>query len=158
MNVSLEAIGQGDQKSTVTVTEQFGKPTSLASVTSVKGYSTVSLDVKPLDKQAGIEVGETIVMKIQALSKGTAPSTAVKLKMVVSPELEIVNISGPAKFHEYGNTIEFDEISALPTANSADFELKLKAIAPGDARFKVSAESNEMKSSISKEEAILILQ
>ncbi|MCA9041556.1 MAG: DUF11 domain-containing protein, partial [Planctomycetaceae bacterium] len=157
LNVTLEATAEGDQQSSVSVSETYGKPTSLASTTTVKGYSTVSLYVQPLDQNAGIEVGETVVMKVNAQSKGTSPSTAVKLKISVPPELEIINVKGPAKFHKYGNEIEFDEIGSLPLTQAANFELKLEAKSSGDVRFKVSAESNEMKSPVSKEEVILIL-
>ncbi|QDU81494.1 Large cysteine-rich periplasmic protein OmcB precursor [Polystyrenella longa] len=157
LSIQLEAIAEGDQQSTVTVSETHGKPTSLASTTQVKGYSTVSLSVQPLDQNAGIAVGETVVMKVHAESKGTSPSTAVKLKMTIPPEMEVINVKGPAKFHDNGNEIEFDEISSLPLSKSAEFELKLRAKSPGDVRFKVSANSSEMKSAVSQEEVILIL-
>ena len=157
LHVVLEAIAEGEQESKVTVSETYGKPTSLASMTSVKGYSTVSLLVKPLDEQAGVEIGETIVMNVQAQSKGTTPSTAVKLTMTIPEEMEIITIKGPAKFHIYDNRVEFEEIATLDLSKTADFELKLRAKAPGDVRFKVSAESTQMRSPVSQEEAILIL-
>lgn len=156
LQVNYKAIGTGSQESQIKVIEQFGTPNELISMTEVKGYSSIDVEVLPLS--GPVEIGEVINLHVQAKNRGPTPSTQVEISLTIPPELQLVELIGSPRYRQENDQVIFEPINSLAGNDLMKFDVRLKAKSAGDIRFKVSAHSNEMSKPVNHEEAFKILE
>ncbi|QDU64645.1 Large cysteine-rich periplasmic protein omcB precursor [Planctomycetes bacterium Pan216] len=140
----------GDQQCQA-VLRAFGETyakTELA--TKVRGTSRLAIHIDDLDDP--IESGKETIYEVRLLNEGTLPATNVRVSMTMSPELKAVAADGPSNNKAYQNILAFEPVPQLEPTGELVYRIKVVAQRKGDARLRVSAQTDEMSRPIISEE------
>jgi len=149
---TLEAGKTRTVKATVRC-DKIGKVTSTARVDycaemvdscsfEVKGIPAILLEC--VDAPDPNEVGSELTYTITVLNQGSAVGTSITINCTLPPEQEYVSSTGPTKAKASDKTVAFAPVPALAPKATAEFKVTVKAIAAGDARFKVELTSDQL--------------
>ena len=151
----LTFVLSGAEPGTFHTTSQIegscAEPASSSTITALKGISAIRLEV--IDQDDPIEVGNNVTYTIRVKNQGTAPGTNILLHCDLEDGMEYVDSSGPTKGSVNGSRLEFAPIEALEPQAERTWEVKIKASAAKDARFKVELNSAEMSRPVEETEA-----
>jgi len=90
--------------------------------------------------------------EVRVVNRGSVPCTNVQLQATVPDGLQPRDASGPAAHHVSGQTVTFDVLPRLASKADAVFRVKVRAMQPGDYRFRAQVSCDQIRSAISKEE------
>lgn len=108
------------------------------------------IGLEMVDTKDPVAVGEETSYVIQVLSQGQVPVTNVSIKTVLPKELKFVKATAPVDFQEAltpdgDQMILFKSIKKLDSAAEAKYEVFVRALKPGDVRFKVELIADHLK-------------
>jgi len=125
---------------------------SAAAQTVVKGIPALLLEV--IDVEDPVEVGKTETYRITATNQGTAVATNITIKAALETDfMEYVSSSGATKGQPAGAVIAFEPLSNLAPRAKALWEVRVKAIKPGDVRFRVTMNSDQLGRDVEETES-----
>jgi len=153
----------GSKSFTVTVTNRIpGQWTNVAWASSGslrkeasqptlwKGFAALLVEV--IDTQDPLLSNEETVYEIRVTNQGSAADNNILVKASFSGEVVPTDISvGQGKID--GNSIVFDTIPVLDAKNQVVFQVKAKAAKVGDARLRVTLQSDLLKTPVVEEES-----
>lgn len=145
----------GTQSSTVRVSVPNGEPAEATSQTIVEGFAALGVDVAGAD--GPVDVGEKVVLHVNARNKGTIAATNVVVTVDVPDQMAVLSIRGPGKHTQEGNQVQFGPIPMLEGRTAATCELVLQANKRGDSRIHVSLRADQIDKPLTREESVLIL-
>ncbi|MBT3380836.1 MAG: DUF11 domain-containing protein [Lentisphaerae bacterium] len=119
--------------------------------TTIMGIPAVLLEV--IDIEDPIEVGATETYVITATNQGTAADTNVRIRCELEPNETYVSSSGATAAHASGNVITFAPLPSLAAKAKAEWRVVVKAVKPGDVRFKATLTSDRLSRPIEETEA-----
>src|SRR4029077_16714094 len=91
--------------------------------------------------------------EIRVTNTGSKTETNLKLVCTIPDEMQFKTAQGPARFHEQGKDIVFDELPKLAPRADAIYRVMVKGIAAGDVRFRAQITStNFVKPGTGKKE------
>lgn len=147
----VSATGMADQQSPPACLEIKGVPGVLSEL---------------IDRGDPCPVGGQATYTIKITNQGSTPLTNLVVQCTVPPELKFLEAAGPdfvgspiASFDERTRTVRFKEFNGRPgqTGMAAGAELfyqvQVQAVRPGDARFRISIEADQLKKPIVDEES-----
>jgi hypothetical protein len=116
--------------------------------TTFKGATALRL--KMVDTRDPIAVGEETSYVIEVLSQGSLPATNVQIKAVVPAELALVTAKGPTNYQpgpprKDKQEIVFQPYASLEPAARITYEVFVKGVRPGDARFRVELTADQLR-------------
>jgi uncharacterized repeat protein (TIGR01451 family) len=143
-DVKLEvvAINPGEHHHHVTATAARGLKVDSEIMTRVEGLSAILLEV--VDTEDPIEVGADTAYEIRITNTGSKTETDIKLACVIPDKMLFKSAQGPCRFHEQGKEIVFEALPKLAPRADAIFRINVKALAPGDVRFKAQITSTNL--------------
>jgi uncharacterized repeat protein (TIGR01451 family) len=131
--------------------------------TTFKGAAALRL--KMVDTRDPIAVGEETSYVIEILSQGSLPVTNVQIKAVVPVELALVTAKGPTDYQpgpqlKGKQEIVFQPYPSLAPAERITYEVFVKGVRPGDARFRVTMTADQLRAGgpVFEEESTMIFQ
>lgn len=131
--------------------------------TLVRGASAMLLEM--IDTKDPIPVGGETSYTIRILNQGFVPVTNVVIKAIVPPELALVQAKGPVDNKAAGQTREgqvilYEPLPALEPGEKRDYEVFVKAVRPGDIRFKIEMTADQLRAGgpVHEEESTRIYQ
>jgi uncharacterized repeat protein (TIGR01451 family) len=98
------------------------------------GVSALLLEV--VDTEDPVEVGAETSYVILIRNQGTEPATNVHIEALVPEQMDVTRVTGPSDNRKEGRRILFSPLTLQPHSD-ARYVVYIRAIQPGDVRFKV---------------------
>jgi hypothetical protein len=111
-------------------------------ITRVEGLSAILLEV--VDTEDPIEVGADTSYEIRITNTGSKTETDIKLVCAIPEKMQLKSAQGPAHYQEQGREVIFEALPKLAPRADAIYRINVKAIAPGDVRFKAQITSTNL--------------
>jgi len=151
VSVTLRGRGLGKVTNTATVKAECTSPVSATATTDVIGVAAILLEV--VDITDPIEVGGNETYEITVTNQGSDYSTNVKINCVLEDTMQYISSDGPTKGTCIGKNVTFDSLISLAPKATATWKVVVKALSPGDVRFKVEMIEDCLKRPVEETEA-----
>jgi uncharacterized repeat protein (TIGR01451 family) len=148
------AVNPGEFHHKASAQAARGLKTETELLSRVEGLSAILLEV--VDTEDPIEVGGDTAYEIRITNTGSKTETDIKLVCTIPEKMEFKNSQGPCKSHAEGKVIVFDALAKLAPRADAIFRVNVKALQPGDVRFKAQITSTNLVEPVLEMEATRI--
>lgn len=149
LKLTTQTCGTYCNKASVRASDGCGADTQVC--TTWKGCSGITMCVT--DCEDPVCVGNFDTYKVTVRNQGVVADKNVAIVANFSPELQPISGSGPTACSVSGQTVTFKAIPALGAKQVAEYIIRAKAVAPGDARLKVSLTSDFLTKPVVDEES-----
>ncbi|MBN2131822.1 MAG: DUF11 domain-containing protein [Sedimentisphaerales bacterium] len=136
---------------TATASAVCAEKVSAATETEIYGIAAVLLEV--IDTADPVQVGDRTTYVITATNQGSSSCTNVQITMAVEDAQEIVSADGPTHVTIQGNTARSAPLATLAPQAKAVWQVTVKAVRPGDVRFRATLTTAELGRSVEETEA-----
>ena len=151
LKLSLKADKAGIIRNTAKASAFCADAVSATADTSFEGIAAILLEV--IDLEDPIEIGENVVYVITATNQGTANGTNIQIQCNLEENLEYVSSTGATKGDLKNSTVNFAPVAVLKPGEEVSWRLIAKAVKPGDVRFQVSLNSDQLGRPVNEDEA-----
>ncbi len=134
-----------------TATGFCAEPVSATAKTMLFGIAAVLLEV--VDTDDPVLVGGRTTYRITVANQGSRPSTSVQITAIVEDAEEIVTGNGPTPVTIAGRTARFAPLATLAPKAQATWQVTVKALKPGDVRFRATMTTAELERNVEETEA-----
>jgi len=117
----------------------------------VRGIPAILLEV--IDEVDPVIIGETTVYAIGATNQGSAVGTNITIVATLEPTMEFISAEGVTNATVAGNTVTFAPLKELPAGEKAVWRVTVRAKNPGDVRFKVVMNSDQITRTVEETES-----
>jgi len=122
--------------------------------TDFTGAPALSLEVE--DSADPVEVGSETSYNITVRNPGTNPVTRVQIAATVPEQMTVTRAAGASDHRKEDQKIIYDPLT-LPAGGEARFRVDVKALRPGDVRFKVELTADQLSAGpVQQEESTTI--
>jgi uncharacterized repeat protein (TIGR01451 family) len=118
---------------------------------AVEGVAALRLEVADLEDP--VEVGGELIYEIRVFNQGSCPCTGIRITCDVPIGLTAVEANGASAGRIQGNKVTFESLAKLATKADAVFRVKVRGDQPGDYRFKVQMNCEQLSLPVNKEES-----
>lgn len=120
----------------------------------LEGVPALTFEVVDLDDP--VEVGTETTYEIRVVNQGNCPTTNLKIAAAVPAGMAPVEAKGPtdARIHSY--LVRFDPLPRLAARADALYRVRVRAVQPGDWRFKVEMSSDQQPEPVREDESTRI--
>ncbi|MDT7042279.1 hypothetical protein [Candidatus Nitronereus thalassa] len=155
--VTGRANTSGRQCNIATVQTERGLKERAEVCTSVEGVAALLLEVT--DSPDPVEIGTQTSYSILVTNQGTANATNIKIAATIPDGMEYVSSSGStARLVVLGKLVDFDPIPTLRPKENLVFTVTVKGVQPGDLRFRVEMNADQLTSPVLEEESTKLYQ
>jgi uncharacterized repeat protein (TIGR01451 family) len=151
VSVTVMPNEAGTLTNTVRATATCAEGVRASVKTSVAGIPAVLLEVIDIDDP--VEVGSQTTYVIAATNQGSAPGTNIRIVCTLEDSEQYVSSSGATRGTVEGNTITFAPLRSLAPKNKATWRVVVKALKPGDIRFTVIMNTDQLDRPVQETEA-----
>lgn len=117
--------------------------------TVIVGEAGLLLEV--VDLEDPIEVGGDTQYNIIIRNQGSAPTTNIRITAFVPPELAVSRVQGPTDHTKEEGKIVFEPLN-LPPMKDTIYRVYVRALKPGDVRFRVEMTADQLPAGPLREE------
>ena len=114
----------------------------------------LTLEIARADE--AVEVGKDMIYEVFVTNVGSKMETDIKLICILPDKMELKGAEAPVRYHAGGNVIVFEAVPRLAPRSDVVYKIKVKAMAPGDVRFRAGVTSTNLVESLIKTEATRI--
>jgi uncharacterized repeat protein (TIGR01451 family) len=148
VQVVFQARAAAEIRNEATAAADDGLSAKVAVVTRFKGASALLVDL--VDTQDPVEVGSETSYLITIKNQGMIPATNIQVTTVIPKEMALVRARGPAdnrlgKKTEEGQILIYQPVKTLAPGATVIYEVFVKALKPGDVRFKVDVTADQLR-------------
>ncbi len=136
---------------TATATAYSADTVEAKAQTIITGIPAILLEM--VDNPDPVEIGKTTTYTITVTNQGTAADSNIKIACEMEDSMEYVSSSGATTGAVEGQNITFGTLDSLAPKDQAQWKVMVKALKPGDVRFKVTMTSDQAKRPVVKTEA-----
>jgi len=119
--------------------------------TRIVGIPAVLLEV--IDITDPVEIGDNTTYVITVTNQGSARDRDIQIVATLAPEQEYVSSTGATQSNVNGRTITFAPVPVLEPKQRAEWRIVVKAARPGDVRFTVTLDTEELTRNVQETEA-----
>ena len=151
--VRYESQDGGVMRNVVTAKSLCSSDTTAIARTKLRGVASMVVEV--VDTEDPIKVGDEEVYKIRVTNQGSAPETNVMVECTIPGEMRLVSANGASETNGNGRSddIYFRPLRELKAGETAEWEVKVQRIQPGDLRFAVTVDSDQHNRPVRETEA-----
>jgi uncharacterized repeat protein (TIGR01451 family) len=149
VEVKFRAAAAGVLVNQAEASADRGLRASAEARTEVLGAPGLLLEA--VDRDDPIEVGADTAYEIIVRNQGTLPVTNIRLTATVPAELAIVRVQGPVDHKKDEQKIIFEPLK-LPANTETIFRIFVRAVKPGDVRFRVEMTADQLPAGAVREE------
>lgn len=142
VRVSYTPTEGGELMTTASASAYCGERVTASTRTSVVGIAAVRLEV--MDLQDPVEVGDQTTYLITATNQGSAPDTNIRVVCSLEDKLRYVASAGVTAGSIMGNTVSFTPLANLAPKAKASWRVVVRGVKPGDVRFRVVLNSDQL--------------
>jgi uncharacterized repeat protein (TIGR01451 family) len=124
---------------------------------TIQVVGVAALNVDLLDTHDPVPLGETVEFTCRVRNQGTSPQTKVGVLALVPEGATIVAVEGATSHRVIGRQVIFAPLAQLDAKGEATFKVHVRHDAPGDQRFKVQVQSEQLRLPVSAEESTRIV-
>lgn len=117
--------------------------------TLIVGEAGLLLEV--VDIEDPVEVGGDTQYNIIIRNQGSRPATNIRITAIVPAEMAVSRVQGPTDHKRAENTIVFDPLD-LPPMRDTIYRVFVRALKPGDVRFRVEMTADQLPAGPLREE------
>ena len=150
VNVTYKANRHGTFVNEAVAQASCAEPVRASARTTVQGMSAVLLEVIDLDDP--VEVGSIETYLIATTNQGSSDGTNVHIVCTLENNMEYASSDGPTEATVQGNIVSFAPLPRLAPKAKATWKLVVKALEPGDVRFRVSLISDQLSRPVEETE------
>jgi len=156
VEVELMAVKAGEYRHRATASSERGFKVEVGRelVTRVEDFSSLALEIAHADE--AIEVGKCTTFEVIVSNSGSKMETEIRLMCALPAGTEFKSARGPTRYHREGNAIVFEPVARLAPRGDVVFQIEVKALTPGDVRFKGLVASTNLVEPVIKTEAMRI--
>lgn len=141
----------GDIRVTGTAQGTCATAVSTSCSTLVSGIPAILLEV--IDLEDPIEVGNNVRYEIIVTNQGSSPATNVELVCRLEDSQEYISGSGVTSVSSQDRVITMAPVPSIAPQAQAKWVVTVKALTPGDVRFSVSMNSDQLGRPVEETEA-----
>lgn len=139
----LRAEAEGRICNRVTATADRGVTAQAEACTEFKGVSALMTEL--IDTDDPVEVGTDTSYVITVVNQGSKPATNLTIVAEIPAQQAVVRASGFSGNRKEGSKLIFEPATLQPKA-VARYTIQVKALQPGDIRFKVDVSADQLTS------------
>jgi uncharacterized repeat protein (TIGR01451 family) len=151
LSVRLKAIKAGDWVNQAAARTERGQEAKAELPVHVEGVPALLLEVVDLDDP--VEIGSETTYEIRVVNQGTAPCTGLRIAGVVPAGLTLLGAEGTVTHRINGNQVIFEPLPKLAAKADVQFKVLVRAVKPGDWRFRVWMSCDHMPKPIFEDES-----
>lgn len=156
VTVSFMRETAGTLRNEATATAYCAAAASAVAQTTYEGIPAVLLEVVDIDDPIQVGGNETYVITVT--NQGTAPDTNIRLTVTLEEEQSFVSATGPTRATAQGRTITLAPLATLAPKAQATWRVIVRCDRPGDVRFSVRMETDQLGRPVMETEATNIYE
>ena len=156
VRVSYLPTKAGTLTNIATATAYCSEVVTASVETQVTGISAVSLEVVDLDDP--VRVGGRATYLINVTNQGSAAATNVRITCILENNIRYISSSGATVCSTERQMVKFLPLSNLAPKAKADWRVVVEAVKPGDVRFKVVMNTDQLTRPVEEAEATHIYE
>ncbi len=134
-----------------TASAYCAEPVTASVRTFVTGIPAVMLEV--VDIEDPVRIGNRATYMISVTNQGSATSTNIRIECILEDNVQYVSSAGATAGSIVGDTVRFLPLGSLAPQDKAVWRVVVAAVRPGDVRFKVIMNSDELTRPVEESEA-----
>ncbi|MBN2314824.1 MAG: DUF11 domain-containing protein [Sedimentisphaerales bacterium] len=151
VEVTLSSDKEGTYENIATAKAECASSVSASASTAVKGIAAILLEVIDIDDP--IELGNNETYVITVTNQGTSDGTNIKIVCNLEENVEYVSASGPTTANVEDRVVTFRPLPKLAPQQKATWRVVVKAVKPGDVRFGVTMNSDQLRRPVEETES-----
>jgi uncharacterized repeat protein (TIGR01451 family) len=140
---------------TVTATAAPNLREQAQATLDILGSPALNLEVVDIGDPA--EIGKQVSYQIDVTNPGQLPANQVEIKATVPAEMQPLAGNGPTPAKIIGQVVTFGKLEALQPGQTVRYNVEVRAVKPGDVRFRVELRSLALQSPVREEESTTII-
>lgn len=150
----VRAVSMGEYKHQARATAARAIHAETSMATRVDGLSALLLEL--VDTEDPIEVSGDTAYELRVTNTGTKTENDIRLIATLPDKMELKHIKGPLRYKIEGKKIVFDPLETLAPRADVMIRINVKAMEPGNVRFKIQMTSASVPEPVIKMEATRI--
>ena len=151
VRMTLTSNFKGELLSKATVRAHCAEAVATTAKTTIVGIPALRLEV--IDVDDPIRIGENETYLITVTNQGSSNISNIRVSCEIEDQMSYISSTGPTKAQAAGNKINFQPLPNLSPNDKAIWQITVKAVGPGDLRFKVEVDSDQFKRPVNESEA-----
>ncbi len=151
VRMTLTSNFKGDLVSKATVRAHCAEAVATTAKTTIVGIPALKLEVVDIDDP--IRIGENGTYLITVTNQGSSNISNIRVSCGIEDQMSYISSTGPTKAQAAGNKINFQPLPNLSPNDKAIWQVTVKAVGPGDLRFKVEVDSDQFERPVNESEA-----
>lgn len=151
VQIDTTPVQMGDHAIQVDARASMGLADSVEHHVAVDGLAALLYTVT--DVSDPIEVGGETTYKIQIVNQGSKEATNLQLGALIPSGMEALSGEGPTKANIQGAQCVFEPLPRLGPQATADYQIHVKGVTPGDKRIQIQLLSDDINEPVTKEES-----
>lgn len=154
--ISYTPIQPGVITNAATASGYCAQSVSSSVRTIVTGIPAVNLEVADLEDP--VRIGNRVTYAITVTNQGSAPLTNILIACMLEANVKYISSSGSTSGTMEGDRLRFLPLSSLAPQEKAVWRVTVAAATPGDVRFKVIMNSDELSRPVEQTEATYLYE
>jgi len=151
VNVSYTSTKAGALTNGAIATAYCSEPVTASAKTIVTGIPAVSMEV--VDVYDPVKIGDRTTYVISVTNQGSAIATNVSIVCILEDNVQYVSSAGATAGSIKGQIVRFSPLSSLAPKDKAAWRVVVGAVRPGDVRFKVVLNVDQLTRPVEETEA-----
>ena len=151
VRVSYMPTRAAELASSISVTAYCADTVTASAKTLVSGIAGVLLEVGDIEDPVQVNGSTTYVITVT--NQGSAVGTNIRITCALEENERYVSSSGPTVGTLEGNTVNFAPLASLAPRTKATWNVVVTAVKPGDIRFKVIMNTDQLTRPVEETEA-----
>lgn len=151
VGVTYTSEQEGSYTNRATAKADCAAPVSASATTVFKGIPAVLLEV--IDLEDPLELGNLETYVISVTNQGSTNITNANIVCAMEENVTYYSSSGPTKVSVKGSIVSFAPLPTLTPKDTATWKVVVKSVTPGDTRFKVTLNSDQLRRPVEETES-----
>ena len=134
-----------------TVTAYCAEAVTATMRTIVTGIPAMSLEV--VDVEDPVRIGSRATYVIRVENQGSAPATNIRIACILENNVQYLSSAGATAGSKEGSTVRFFPLGSLAPKATAAWRVVVEAVRPGDVRFKVIMNADQLTRPVEETES-----
>jgi len=151
LRISYTPTKPGTLINDATASAYCAEPVTASVKTVITGIPAVMLEV--VDLEDPVRIGNRATYMITVTNQGSATSTNIRIACILENNVQYISSAGSTSSSLVGDTLRFLPLGSLAPKDKAVWRVVVAAVRPGDVRFKVVMNCDELTRSVEESES-----
>lgn len=146
----------GSLRFTATAAGTVAQPGHTSCETRVIGIPAILIDA--IDLEDPVEAGKEVTYEIKITNQGSIACSNLRVVCSLPENEQFISGSGPTQVTGDGSTVTTEPLPSFPAKDVVTWRIIVKALKPGDVRFRLNVHADEFATPIYEEESTLLYE